>query len=107
MTIHTNPIIGAGLLGEVMPQVLVCRRRNSSAAASLEAETGRGYIRSMAETFKCPHCGALYEIIAHERTVSDDKDVADCQVCGRRMDATNGSRILRYELVRMPDGTNV
>jgi hypothetical protein len=73
----------------------------------LEAETWRGYIRSMAETFKCPHCGALYEIVAHERTVSDDRDVADCQVCGRRMDATNGSRILRYELVRMPDGTNV
>jgi transcription elongation factor Elf1 len=73
----------------------------------LEAETRRGYIRRMAETFKCPHCGALYEIIAHERTVSDDKDVADCQVCGKRMHATDGSRILRYELVRMPDGTNV
>jgi predicted RNA-binding Zn-ribbon protein involved in translation (DUF1610 family) len=73
----------------------------------LEAETWRGYIRSMAETFKCPHCGALYEIIAHERTVSDDKDVADCQVCGKRINAPNGSRILRYELVRMPDGTNV
>ena len=73
----------------------------------LEAETWRGYIRRMAETFKCPHCGALYEVIAHERIVSDDKDVADCQVCGKRMDATNDSRILRYELVRMPDGTNV
>jgi transcription elongation factor Elf1 len=67
----------------------------------------RVYSLSMTETFKCPHCGALYEIIAHEKTVSDDKNAAECKVCGKRMSATNDSRILRYELVRMPDGTNV
>jgi transcription elongation factor Elf1 len=61
----------------------------------------------MAETFKCPHCGALYEIIADEKTVSDDKDAADCRVCGKQMDVSKGSSILRYELVKMPDGTNV
>jgi predicted Zn finger-like uncharacterized protein len=60
----------------------------------------------MADTFKCPHCGALYEI-AYEKIVSDDKHAADCQVCGKRMDSTNGSSTPCYELVRMPDGTNV
>ena len=60
----------------------------------------------MAEPFKCPHCGALYDIIADEKTVSDDKDAAECQVCGKQMDVTKGS-IPRYELVKMPDGTNV
>jgi transcription elongation factor Elf1 len=61
----------------------------------------------MAETFKCPHCGALYEIITYEKTVPHDKDAADCQVCGKQMDMTNGSSIPHYELVKMPDGTNV
>ena len=60
----------------------------------------------MAETFKCPHCGALYEI-TYEKIASDDKHSADCQVCGKQMDSTNGSRIPCYELVKMPDGTNV
>ena len=57
----------------------------------------------MAKTFKCPHCGALYEI-TYEKTVSHDKHAADCQVCGKQMDSTS---IPRYELVKMPDGTNV
>jgi C4-type Zn-finger protein len=61
----------------------------------------------MAETFKCPHCGALYEIIRYEKAVPHDKDAADCQVCGKQMDMTNGSSIPHYELVKMPDGTNV
>ena len=61
----------------------------------------------MAETFKCPHCGAPYEIITDEKTVSEDKDAANCRVCGKQMDVTKGSIILRYELVKMPGGTNV
>jgi len=61
----------------------------------------------MAETFKCPHCGALYEIVTYERTVSDNKDAANCQVCGKRMGSADGSSIRHYELVKMPDGTNV
>jgi predicted Zn finger-like uncharacterized protein len=60
----------------------------------------------MAETFKCPHCGALYEI-TYEKIASDDKHSADCEVCGKQMDSTNGSGIQCYELVKMPDGTNV
>jgi transcription elongation factor Elf1 len=57
----------------------------------------------MAETFKCPHCGALYEI-THHKAVSRDNHAADCQVCGKRM---NVSSHPCYELVKMPDGTNV
>jgi len=61
----------------------------------------------MAETFKCPHCGALYEVTYQKAAVSD-KHAADCQVCGRQMVSTNGSSSLPcYELVKMPDGTNV
>jgi len=48
----------------------------------------------MAETFKCPHCSAVY-------------DVKYGQVCGRQMSSTHGSSIPRYELIKMPDGTNV
>jgi transcription elongation factor Elf1 len=60
----------------------------------------------MKETFKCPHCGALYEI-TYEKTDTDDKYAADCQVCGKRMDSSNSSNIPCYELVKMPDGTSV
>ena len=60
----------------------------------------------MPQTHKCPHCGALYEIV-YEKTISGDKRTANCQVCGKQMDSTNGSSILCYELVKMPDGTNV
>jgi predicted Zn finger-like uncharacterized protein len=60
----------------------------------------------MAETFKCPHCGALYEI-RHDKAVTDDNRPAHCQVCGKEINARNGTRTLHYELVKMPDGTNV
>jgi transcription elongation factor Elf1 len=60
----------------------------------------------MPETFKCPHCGALYEV-THEKTISRDEHAADCQVCGKQMDSRDGSSIPRYELVEMPDGTSV
>ena len=76
--------------------------RLSGGPASLEAMFGQ-----MAETFKCPHCGAMYEI--HEKSVSyDEKDATDCQVCGKQMESTKGStRIRDYELVKMPDGTSI
>ena len=64
------------------------------------------YIFQMTETFKCPQCGALYEI-RHDKAVSDDNPPADCQICGKQMDARNGSSIRCYELVKMPDGKNV
>jgi phage FluMu protein Com len=60
----------------------------------------------MAEMVKCPHCGALYEI-RYEKTASHYKSAADCQVCGKRMASMEGSIVPHYELVRMPDGTNV
>jgi hypothetical protein len=54
-------------------------------------------IFEMAETFKCCHCGAAYEI-THDKAVS----LAHCEICGKQMEAGHG-----YELVKMPDGTNV
>ena len=60
----------------------------------------------MAEIFKCPHCGAVYEI-THEKSVShEEKNVTKCQVCGNPI-PTNSSSIYGYELVKMPDGTSV
>jgi hypothetical protein len=59
----------------------------------------------MSETFRCSHCGALYEV-KRDETVSGDEKAAECQLCGKRMESTGGS-IARYELIQMPDGTNV
>ena len=72
----------------------------------MDAGAVRAYSRRMAETFKCPHCGALYEV-NHEKTPSDDPHAADCQVCGRPMDTRERANRPHYELVRMPDGTSV
>jgi predicted Zn finger-like uncharacterized protein len=72
----------------------------------MDARPVRAYSSRMAETFKCPHCGALYEV-NREKTPSDDRHAADCQVCGRRMDTREGANTPHYELVRMPDGTSV
>jgi len=60
----------------------------------------------MAETLRCPHCGALYEI-RYDKAVPDDNGLAHCQVCGKQMDARKGSTIRHYELLKMLDGTNV
>jgi hypothetical protein len=67
----------------------------------------------MAESFKCPHCGALYDITWESAAAPDDAEnapscqVCSCQVCGKQMGATSTSLNRRYELVQMPDGTNV
>jgi transcription elongation factor Elf1 len=59
------------------------------------------------ETFKCPHCGAMYEITPEKSVSHDEKDATDCQVCGKQMELTKSSRIRGYALVKMPDGTSV
>jgi predicted Zn finger-like uncharacterized protein len=51
---------------------------------AVEAETHPTYICQMPEMFKCPHCGAVYEV-NYEKTVPPDEDAADCQVCGKQM----------------------
>ena len=58
----------------------------------------------MPETYTCPHCGAVYEVTQEDMIVRD-KDAANCQVCGKAMES--GSSPARYELITMPDGTNV
>ena len=60
----------------------------------------------MSETVKCSHCGALYEL-RPEKPVSGDQKTADCVVCGTRMESSDQSSIAHYELIRMPDGTDV
>jgi predicted Zn finger-like uncharacterized protein len=61
----------------------------------------------MTETFKCPHCGAMYEITLEKSAPHDEEDATHCRVCGKQMESTSSSRIRGYELVRMPDGTSV
>jgi transposase-like protein len=72
----------------------------------LEAKTNPAYLCQMPEMYKCRHCGALYEV-TYEKTVSRDEHAAKCQVCGKQMDSRNASSTPRYELVKMPDGTDV
>jgi hypothetical protein len=60
----------------------------------------------MAETYKCPHCGAVYDV-THGKAVSREEHAADCQVCGKPMPSRNGGTTPHYELVTMPDGTSV
>jgi transcription elongation factor Elf1 len=67
----------------------------------------RSGVGQMAETFKCPHCGAMYEITQQKSVSRDEKEATDCLVCGKQMEATNSSSIRSYELVKMPDGTSV
>ena len=64
------------------------------------------YSGAMAETHRCIHCGAVYEVTREDAPVREEH-AADCQVCGKALDAQGGSSNARYELVRMPDGTNV
>jgi hypothetical protein len=67
----------------------------------------RSGVGQMTEIFKCPHCGAMYEI-THEKSAShDEQEATDCQVCGKPMDSISSSSIRGYELVKMPDGTSV
>jgi predicted Zn finger-like uncharacterized protein len=61
----------------------------------------------MTETFKCPHCGAMYEITREKSVPHGERDATNCQICGQQMQSNNSSSIRGYELVRMPDGTSV
>jgi predicted Zn finger-like uncharacterized protein len=72
----------------------------------METGTGRAYARCMPETYKCPHCGAVYDI-SYEKPVTDDRQRVDCEVCGQQMDSREGASFRHYELVAMPDGTAV
>jgi predicted Zn finger-like uncharacterized protein len=73
--------------------------------SGMDAKNDRAYT-CMAETFKCPHCGALYEV-TYDKTPPGDRHAGHCQVCGRPMDTRSDRTIPHYELVRMPDGTNI
>ena len=49
---------------------------------------------------------ALYEV-TYDKTPPGDRHAGHCQVCGRPMDTRSDRTIPHYELVRMPDGTNI
>jgi len=74
--------------------------------SGMDAKNDRAYTWRMAETFKCAHCGALYEV-TYGKTPPGDRHAGHCQVCGRPMDTRSDGTIPHYELVRMPDGTNI
>ena len=93
-------VLACGLEDELQFSDSSCRN------SPVEAGAHPTYTCRMPEMFKCPNCGAVYEI-TYEKTVSPDEDEADCQVCGKQMGSKSGSIIPRYELVRMPDGTDV
>jgi len=59
----------------------------------------------MPETYRCPHCGAVSDV-TYDNAVSRDTQ-ADCDVCGKKLDARTGSNVPHYELKQMPDGTDV
>jgi hypothetical protein len=48
----------------------------------------------------------VYEV-SFEKITPRDKHPAECQVCGKQMMCPNGSTIPHFELIQMPDGTNV
>lgn len=56
-------------------------------------------IACMADTIECDRCGALYEV-TYTKIIFRDKDTADCDVCGERIDSWNGSQLPHHKLVR-------
>ena len=60
----------------------------------------------MPESYKCPHCGAVYEI-SNEKSATDETNPVSCQVCGQQMNSRDGASFRHYELVAMQDGTTV
>jgi hypothetical protein len=49
----------------------------------------------------------VYEISYERKTDFKDAGTPHCQVCGKQISPASGPVPARYELVRMPDGTNV
>ena len=53
------------------------------------------------------HLAALAIDVIYNRGISGDEHAADCQICGKQMVLPTGAGIPHYELVKMPDGTDV
>lgn len=53
----------------------------------------------MSEKMTCGHCGSIYAV-TYSRVTMRDKDHADCDVCGFRLDSWDGSTIPHHELLQ-------
>ena len=54
--------------------------------------------------FKCPHCGAEYELIMTHITFRQ-RSYANCQVCWKAMYSWDSSRVPRFKLLEKTDST--
>ena len=50
--------------------------------------------------FKCPHCGALYQVVKEEAGPETVDNQIACRPCGAPLAGRGGSLILKYFLVR-------
>ena len=48
--------------------------------------------------FKCPNCGALYQIVRVEAAPANDREIT-CPVCGAPLTGRDGQFILKYFLL--------
>jgi hypothetical protein len=50
--------------------------------------------------FKCPHCGAIYQIVKEEAGPETVDTPIACRICGVPLAGREGSLVLKYFLVR-------
>jgi predicted RNA-binding Zn-ribbon protein involved in translation (DUF1610 family) len=58
-------------------------------------------LNAPAAPFKCPNCGALYEVVRVEAAPANDREIA-CRACGGPLRGREGRFILKYFLVERP-----
>ena len=51
--------------------------------------------------FKCPNCGALYEVVRVEAAQANDPEIT-CRSCGDRLRGREAGLVLKYFLVARP-----
>jgi predicted RNA-binding Zn-ribbon protein involved in translation (DUF1610 family) len=57
--------------------------------------------KSQSSPFKCPSCGALYEVVRVEAASANDPEIT-CRACGGPLRGREGRFILKYFLVARP-----
>ena len=54
------------------------------------------------EPFKCPSCGALYQIVKIEAGRETIDHQLNCRACGAELSGRDGQFVLKYYLLRNP-----
>ena len=54
------------------------------------------------EPFKCPSCGALYQIVKIEAGLETIDHQLNCRACGAELNGRDGQFVLKYYLLRNP-----